>query len=83
MYLAVTSVSPLENHKLLLSFENKEKRIFDVTPYLEYGKFAELKDGELFNTVRLAFDSIEWANKLDLDPEFLYWKSQPISSPEN
>lgn len=79
MYLAVTDVSPLENYQLLLKFENQEERIFDVTPYLELGKFAELKEGRLFKTVHLAFDSIEWANKLDLDPEFLYVKSQPVS----
>lgn len=75
MYLAVKSVKPLEAYKLLLKFENDEERIFDVQPYLEIGKFSELKDKTLFNSVSVCFDSIQWANQLDLDPEFLYQKS--------
>ena len=29
-------VKPLENYKLLVKFSNKEIKIFDVKPYLEY-----------------------------------------------
>jgi len=75
MYLAVKDVKPLENYYLLLKFENDEERIFDVKPYLNTGKFQELKDEKLFKSVRVSFDSIEWANQLDLDPELLYEKS--------
>lgn len=75
MYASVTSVKPLDDYKLLLEFENKEKRIFDVVPYLNTGKFRELRDTALFNSVTIKFDSIEWANHLDIDPEFLYIKS--------
>jgi len=75
MYLSVVDVKPLEEYKLLLTFENKEKRVFDVTPYLNVGKFSELKEQSLFNTVKVKFDSIEWSNSLDLDPELLYKKS--------
>lgn len=75
MYVSVTSVKPLDNYKLLLEFENKEKRIFDVVPYLNNGKFTELRDLTLFNSVTIKFDSVEWANHLDIDPEFLYEKS--------
>jgi hypothetical protein len=75
MYLSVINVKPLDGYKLLLKFENDEKRIFDVSPYLNMGKFVELKDVSLFNTVTVKFDSIEWANRMDLDPEILYEKS--------
>ena len=75
MYTSVIGVIPLENHKLLLQFDNSEQRIFDVSPYLNTGKFSELKDISLFNTVKVKFDTIEWSNKLDMDPEFLYDKS--------
>ncbi len=75
MYAAVTSVKPVDNYKLLLEFENKGKRIFDIAPYLSTGKFAELRDLSLFKSVTVKFDSIEWANHLDLDPEFLYDRS--------
>jgi hypothetical protein len=75
MYLAIKDVKPLEDYHLLLKFENNEERVFDVKPYLEIGKFQELKDKSLFNSVKVCFDSIEWANQLDLDPELLYEKS--------
>ena len=75
MYLAEKNVKPLKNYKLLLTFENQEVREFEVSQYLEIGKLKELKDKALFNSVKISFDSIEWANHLDLDPEMLYEKS--------
>jgi len=82
MYLAVTEVEPLEDYQLLLTFENGEKRIFDMKPYLDKGIFRELKDKKKFRAVRVSFDSIKWDNQTDIDPEILYEKSkayQPIS----
>ena len=79
MYLAIKEVKPTENYQLLLTFENGERRQFDMKPYLEYGIFQELKDLKIFNTVKPSFDSIEWANEADLDPEILYQKSIKIS----
>lgn len=76
MYLAVIDVEPLNDYKLLLTFENGEKRIFDVSPYLDKGIFQELKNEEKFRTVHVSFDSIEWCNQADLDPEFLFEKSK-------
>jgi len=75
MYLAIKDVQPLEDYFLLLKFENNEEKIFDLKPYLKIGKFQELKDENLFKSVRVCFDSIEWDNQLDLDPELLYQKS--------
>jgi hypothetical protein len=75
MYLAVKDVKPLDDYFLLLKFENEEEKLFDVKPYLEIGKFQELKDKTLFKSVKICFDSIEWDNQLDLDPELLYQKS--------
>lgn len=75
MYLSVVGVKPLESYRLLLTFENGEKRLFDMTPYLDKGVFRELKDKKLFRSVRVSFDSIEWSNQADIDPEVLYEKS--------
>ena len=75
VYLSIKKVQPLDNYKLLLEFENDERKMFDVSPYLTMGKFVELKDIALFNSVKISFDTIEWANHLDLDPELLYRKS--------
>ncbi len=78
MYTPVKSVKPLEGYRLQIKFKNGEERIFDLTPHLSIGKFAELRDIRLFNTVAVKFDSIEWANHLDIDPEFLYSHSVAV-----
>lgn len=75
MYFAVKEVKPLSDYQLLLTFENGEKRIFDMEPYLDKGIYKELKDESKFKSVRVSFDSIEWCNQADIDPEFLYEKS--------
>jgi len=75
MYLSIIDVKALEDYKLLLKFENDEEKIFDMKPYLDIGQFKELKDKKLFDTVRVSFDTIEWDNGLDFDPEVLYEKS--------
>jgi len=75
MYTPVKNVKPLNNYKLLLEFGNGEQRVFDVSPYLSIGKFAELQNPSVFSSVTVKFDSIEWVNHLDIDPEFLYEKS--------
>ena len=48
-----------------------------MKPYLVKGVFKELKDENLFKTVKVSFDSIEWSNGIDIDPETLYEDSVP------
>ncbi|MBP6407538.1 MAG: DUF2442 domain-containing protein [Fusobacteriaceae bacterium] len=80
MYKAVKIVKALDDYRLYLVFENEEEKIFDVKPYLHLGIFKELKNIEMFNTVKISFDSIEWDNQADLDPEFLYDESKPYKN---
>lgn len=78
MYIVVKEVKPLDNYLLHLTFENGEMRQFDMKPYLETGIFQELKNTSLFNTVKPRFDTIEWDNEADFDPEVLYEMSEKI-----
>ena len=75
MYLSVNNVKALNDYKLELTFENNETKIFDVKPYLDTGLFKKLKDENVFKMVKVSFDTIEWPNGIDLDPEVLYEKS--------
>jgi len=76
MYLSVNKVKPLNDYRLELTFENKEVKIFDVKPYLDTGLFRRLKDENFFKMVKVSYDTIEWPNGIDLDPEVLYEKSK-------
>ncbi len=71
-------VKPLEDYMLELVFDNGEKKIFDVKPYLKYKPFEKLKDINEFKTVKIAGLSIEWKNGEDICPDELYNNSKKI-----
>jgi hypothetical protein len=77
MYLSIHRVKPLNDYTLELTFENNEIKIFDMKPYLDTGLFIKLRDENIFNKVKISFDTIEWPYGIDLDPEILYEKSKP------
>ena len=80
MYLSVKDVKPLDDYKLIVTFENDEVKIFDMTPYLQKGIFKELKDISLFKSARVNFDTVEWENEADIDPETLYDDGLPYNT---
>ena len=71
------AVKPLKEYKLLITFDNNEKRIFDVSPYLSDSFFAPLKSLSIFNTVRVNPISLEWVGGIDICPDELYYNSEP------
>jgi len=76
----VTSVRALDDFRLEVLFENSERRIFDVKPYMTSGVFTRLRNRSLFKAVRVIAGSIEWPGGLDLSYETLYIESQPIAA---
>ena len=75
-YYPIT-VEPLKEYKLLITFDNNEKRIFDVKPYLNDSFFAPLKSLSVFNSVKISPISLEWAGGVDMCPDELYYNSKP------
>jgi hypothetical protein len=73
----VADVKPELDFKLKITFTNGDKRMFDVKPYLNTGRFTELKNSELFSSVVCILGSIQWQNGLDLCPDTLYEESEP------
>ena len=71
---------PMADYDVLLTFENNEKKVFSVKPYLNLGFFSELKNETIFKTVKVSFDTIEWINGVDIDPEELYERSKNIEA---
>ncbi len=68
----VITVKPENDYKLSVTFENGEKRLFDVTPFLDKGVFSELKDINYFKKVKVAFGAIEWPHEQDFSKDTLY-----------
>lgn len=42
------SITPTDDYKLLVKFENGEEKVFDMKPFLYYPVYEELKDELLF-----------------------------------
>lgn len=78
MLLDVTKVEIEKDNRLLLEFENGERRRFDMTPYLEKKPFNRLKSNNLFNKVHIALGTLEWPGNIDIDPETLWEYSTPV-----
>ena len=76
--ICVTEVKVLEEYKLLLTFSNEEKKVYDVAPLLELSVFQPLKNKALFDTATLDFETVTWNNgDIDIAPETLYEQSKP------
>lgn len=73
----VKDVKPNPDHTLTIVFDNDERKVFDVKPYLDKGIFRELKDLKFFNAVRPFLGSIEWPNGQDFCPDTLYLDGAP------
>lgn len=78
-YKAVTGVRTLSDYCLLLTFEGSETRIFDCKTCFDLPIFHPLRDKNLFQTARVSFNSIAWANGADIAPETLYDESIPAA----
>jgi hypothetical protein len=65
---------------LLLTFENGEKRIFDLKPYFDKPVFAKLKNEAIFKTVKVASGSVEWQGEIDLSYDTLYLESKAVKA---
>jgi len=77
----ITSLKPLPDYKLEISFETNEKKIFDVTPFLEYTWYKPLTDQKYFNLVRILPDrsTVIWPDGQDIAPHNLYEDSTPTN----
>ncbi|MDD5373068.1 MAG: DUF2442 domain-containing protein [Sulfurimonas sp.] len=74
MSIYVESVEVLEFPKLNITFSTHEKKIFDVSPYLDKGIFTELQNRDYFKQVKAENGTIEWPNGQDFCPDTLYIK---------
>ncbi len=73
----VVAVVPKDNYALLLTFSNGERRIFDARPLLEIPVFKALNRKPFFESVKVEYGTIAWAQDIDYCPDTLYIESTP------
>lgn len=76
----VKNVKALEDFKLLLTFENRKKKIIDLKKKLKKGIFEELRNPDYFKKVEVNNDigTICWPNGADFCPDVLFEQSEEI-----
>ena len=75
MLLDVTHVTAQSDFILFLEFENGERRVFNMTAYLDQKPWARLKSGNVFQGAFVENGTVAWPGNIDIDPETLYEKS--------
>lgn len=73
----IIDVKPLEDYKLLLTFDDNVKKIKDMKSYLDKGVFKTLRDKNVFNSVKIVLGTIAWGD-IDMCPDSLYETSDTI-----
>jgi hypothetical protein len=63
---------PLDGYKLLVTFTNDERKIFDVSPLLDRPLYEKLRNKALFNSVKFDAMCVYWDDDTDIAPELLY-----------
>ena len=76
----VQQVKSTDQRQLELLFENGERRIFDVSQYLNRGMFRRLQNPAIFHVARVGAGSVEWPGEIDLSYDTLYLESQPVGT---
>ena len=75
--LDVVGVVVEPGHRLRLTFENGECRVFDMTPYLDKRPYLHLRDEHRFAHATVAYGTVVWPGEIDIAPETLYERSRP------
>jgi len=75
--LDVVKVEVELGYLLRLEFENGEKRIFDMSAYMDKRPFVRLKEFSLFALAKVDYGTVVWPGNIDIAPETLYDRSTP------
>jgi hypothetical protein len=73
VFLEITDAEYISDYKLLVKFNNGERRVFDFAGVIErYPVFAPLCDTNGFKAFAIT-DTLEWDNgSIDIAPEYVY-----------
>ncbi len=77
--LDVVKVKAQPDYKLVLEFENGERRLFDMAPLMDKKPFGRLKQSNTFLAARVDYGTVVWPGNIDIAPETLYDRSVPLA----
>ena len=71
----VVNVTALDNFRLKIIFNNGERRIFDVSPYMQYPAYKRLANAGYFALARPDHGTVVWPDEIDFCPDTVYLES--------
>lgn len=74
-----THVEVVGAYKVLIEFDNGEKKSFDVEPYIKGEWYGKLRSMEYFKSVTTDGYTIVWPDGQDICPDELYELGKTIS----
>ncbi len=76
----VQSATTVDNHTLIIEFDNKQKKKYDITPLLEKEMFSPLKNPAFFKAVKVERGgyAVVWNNTIDISEHELWNHGQTI-----
>jgi hypothetical protein len=78
MLIDVVTVVVRRDYRLVLEFENGERRLFDMRPLLTIKPWDRIAALPLFLRARVDCGTVVWPGEIDIAPETLYDDSLPI-----
>jgi len=76
--IEAAGVEAYPDFTLLITFDNGEKRLFDMKPELEHRVFQRLKNPALFKKAKNQACGIVWDDDTDIAIEWTYWNGKPV-----
>jgi len=77
-YPKLTAVTPLDDFRLLLTYDGQERRTYDFAPHLTHKYYMPLRERGLFRRAYVEDGELLWPTGQDFCPHTLYEESRPI-----
>ena len=81
-YPKIKSARAIDNHTLLLEFDNQERKLYDIAPLLYIEMFALLQNPAFFKNVQVEKSgyAVYWNDDIDLSEYELWSKGKTFAS---
>lgn len=76
----IHQVTPLDDYRLLIEFDNHQRRAYDVAPLLKKEMFSPLKNHALFKAVKVEQGgyAVYWNCDIDISEHELWVHGQEV-----
>ncbi len=80
-YPKILSAKAIDSHTLIIEFDNKQKKKYDITPLLKKEMFVPLNNVALFKAVQVEQGGygVVWNRDIDISEYELWIRGEPLT----